>query len=193
MAASCARLAYTRLVCARLVRIHPRTAQLQGSRTLHSGDGDARAVTAKAISFCPPVDSKYDWIGPPDRYSNLRPIKYFAPADESRLERKLRELRQETQEWNQKFWENQNLTFLKEKEEFIISKLDALGLGLRDEEGRKRTLDAEVMAEFYKNFLSKNFSQHVQYNREWYKRNFTITFLMGKVTLQRALKKIRGN
>ncbi|CAJ0926249.1 unnamed protein product [Ranitomeya imitator] len=208
-----------------------------------------------ATSFCPPVDSKYDWIGPPDRYSNLRPIKYFVPTDESPLERKLRELRQETEDWNQKFWANQNLTFLKEKEEFIISKLHALGLGQRDEKGRKRTLDAEVMAYFYKDFLGKNFNKHSQYNRylyppnhcrtavlsekrydqtvclhvetqtlptthtayretkkkeelrhrrpgrrdsariartrEWYKRNFTITFLMGQVTLQRALKKIR--
>lgn len=67
----------------------------------------------QAITFCPPAQSKNDWIGPPDRYSNLRPIKYFIPNDESDLERKLRELRQETQEWNQRFWENQNLSFFK--------------------------------------------------------------------------------
>ncbi|XP_073426206.1 cytochrome c oxidase assembly factor 8 [Dendrobates tinctorius] len=177
--------------CVRVPLLRPHPAQLLFSRTLRSGDADTRAITAKAISFCPPVDSKYDWIGPPDRYSNLRPIKYFVPADESPLERKLRDLRQETENWNQRFWANQNLTFLKEKEEFIISNLHALGLGQRDEEGRKRTLDAEVMAYFYKDFLSKNFTKHSQYNREWYKRNFTITFLMAQVTLQRALKKIR--
>ncbi|XP_040267648.1 cytochrome c oxidase assembly factor 8 [Bufo bufo] len=176
--------------CARLTRLRPRPVRLLSSRTRHSESSDTRAGAAKAISFCPPVDSKYDWIGPPDRYSNIRPIKYFVPADESPLERKLRELRQETQDWNQKFWANQNLTFIREKEEFIILKLRALGLGQRDEEGRKRTLDAEVMADFYKNFLGKNFSKHAQYNREWYKRNFTITFLMGQVALQRALKKI---
>lgn len=176
--------------CARLTRLRPHTLQRLFYRTRHSGDSDVVAGTAKAISFCPPVDSKYDWIGPPDRYSNLRPIKYFVPADESPSERKLRELRQETEDWNQKFWAHQNLTFLKEKEEFIISKFHSLGLGQRDEEGRKRTLDAEVMSGFYKDFLSKNFAKHAQYNREWYKRNFTITFLMGQVTLRRALKKI---
>ncbi|KAM3918577.1 cytochrome c oxidase assembly factor 8 [Leptodactylus fuscus] len=176
--------------CVRMTRLRPQTVQLLLSRTRHSGDSDPRAASAKVISFCPPVDSKYDWIGPPDRYSNLRPIKYFVPADESPLEKKLRELRQETQDWNQRFWAVQNVTFIKEKEEFIISKLNALGLGQRDEEGRKRTLDAEVMADFYKAFLSKNFVRHAQYNREWYKRNFMITFLMGQVTLQRTLKKI---
>ncbi|XP_068110445.1 cytochrome c oxidase assembly factor 8 isoform X2 [Hyperolius riggenbachi] len=144
----------------------------------------------QAISFCPPADSKHDWVGPPDRSSNLRPIKYFIPVDESHLERRLRELRQETQEWNHTFWANQNQTFTTEKEEFIRSKLSSLGLGLRDEEGRKRKLDAEVMADFYKDFLSKNFERHACYNREWYKRNFTITVLMGKVRLQRLLKKI---
>ncbi|KAG9481201.1 hypothetical protein GDO78_010444 [Eleutherodactylus coqui] len=57
--------------------------------------------------------------------------------------------------------------------------------------GHKRTLDAEVMADFYKDFLSKNYAKHAQYNREWYKKNFKITFLMGQVTLQRALKKLK--
>ncbi|KAG8449294.1 hypothetical protein GDO86_016088 [Hymenochirus boettgeri] len=85
---------------------------------------------------------------------------------ESVLERKLRELRQDTQDWNQRFWANQNLTFTKDKEEFIISKLKSLGLGERDEEGRKRTLNAEEMADFYKDFLAKNFEKHSQYNRE---------------------------
>ncbi|XP_053331221.1 cytochrome c oxidase assembly factor 8 [Spea bombifrons] len=145
---------------------------------------------AKTISFCPPADSKNDWIGPPDRHSNLRPVRYFIPKDESKLERKLRALREETQAWNQRFWANQNLTFHQEKEEFIIERLNSLGLGERDEEGRKRTLNAEEMATFYRDFLSKNFERHARYNREWYKRNFTITFLMGKVTLLRAWKKL---
>ncbi|XP_066464218.1 cytochrome c oxidase assembly factor 8 isoform X2 [Eleutherodactylus coqui] len=170
--------------CSRVTGLRPHSVQLLFSRFGHSG-------TAKVVSFCPPVDSKYDWVGPPDRCSNLRPIKYFIPVDESPLERKLRELRQETQDWNQKFWAKQNLTFIKDKEEFIISKFHALGLGQRDEEGHKRTLDAEVMADFYKDFLSKNYAKHAQYNREWYKKNFKITFLMGQVTLQRALKKLK--
>ncbi|XP_069807285.1 cytochrome c oxidase assembly factor 8 isoform X2 [Dendropsophus ebraccatus] len=152
--------------CVRVTLLRPHPAQLLFCRTQHSADSDTRAGTAKAISFCPPVDSKNDWVGPPDRYSNLRPIRFFVPADESPLERRLRQLRQETQDWNQKFWANQNVTFIKEKEEFIISRLCALGLGQRDEEGRKRTLDAEVMADFYKDFLSKNFAKHAQYNSE---------------------------
>lgn len=47
------------------------------------------------------------------------------------------------------------------------------------------------MADFYKEFLSKNFQKHMYYNRDWYKRNFAITFFMGKVALERIWNKLR--
>ncbi|KAM4662250.1 cytochrome c oxidase assembly factor 8 [Discoglossus pictus] len=157
-------------------------------RSQHTDSRPDMARTQTA-SFTPPPDSQHDWIGPPDRLSNLRPIKYFISKFESQLEKKLRELRQETEDWNHRFWAYQNVTFIKEKEEFIHSRLKALGLEERDADGRKRTLNAEEMADFYRDFLSKNYEKHAQYNRAWYKRNFAITFLMGQVSLQRAWKK----
>ncbi|XP_064149127.1 cytochrome c oxidase assembly factor 8 isoform X3 [Loxodonta africana] len=149
------------------------------------------AAPSRVSRFCPPKNSCHDWIGPPDKYSNLRPVQFYIPEDESPLEQKLRELRQETQEWNQQFWANQNVTFSKEKEEFIHSRLKAKGLGLRTESGQKATLNAEEMADFYKEFLSKNFQKHMYYNRDWYRRNFAITFFMGKVALERIWKRLR--
>ncbi|XP_024897774.1 apoptogenic protein 1, mitochondrial isoform X3 [Pteropus alecto] len=125
----------------------------------------SESSTPQLSGFCPPRKSRHDWIGPPDKHSNLRPVHFYIPEDESPSERKLRELRQETQEWNQQFWANQNVTFLKEKEEFIHSRLKAKGLGLRAESGQKATLNAEEMADFYKEFLSKNFQKHMDYNR----------------------------
>eukprot|EP00070_Physeter_catodon_P023941 XP_023986781.2 LOW QUALITY PROTEIN: apoptogenic protein 1, mitochondrial [Physeter catodon] len=154
--------------------------------------GERRDAAPSRVSrFCPPRKSCHDWIGPPDKYSNLRPVHFYIPENESPLEQKLRELRQETQEWNQQFWANQNLTFLKEKEKFIDSRLKAKGLELRAESGQKATLNAEEMADFYKEFLSKNFQKHMYYNRDWYKRNFAITFFMGKVALERIWNKLR--
>ncbi|XP_045864257.1 cytochrome c oxidase assembly factor 8 isoform X2 [Meles meles] len=153
---------------------------------------ERRDVASGRVSgFCPPRKSCHDWIGPPDKQSNLRPIHFYVPEDESPLELKLRQLRQETQEWNQQFWANQNLTFRKEKEEFIRSRLKAKGLEPRAGSGQKATLDAEEMADFYKEFLSKNFLKHMYYNRDWYKRNFAITFCMGKVALERVWNKLR--
>ncbi|XP_076984557.1 cytochrome c oxidase assembly factor 8 [Tamandua tetradactyla] len=148
------------------------------------------AAPSRVSRFCPPKNSSHDWIGPPDKYSNLRPVQFHIPENESPLEQKLRELRRETQEWNQQFWANQNLTFSKEKEEFIHSRLKAKGLGLRAETGQKVTLNAEEMADFYKEFLNKNFQKHMYYNRDWYKRNFAITFFMGKVALERVWKRL---
>ncbi|KAM5273695.1 cytochrome c oxidase assembly factor 8 [Ctenodactylus gundi] len=163
------------------------------SRLLAAERGAERkdAAPRPVSGFCPPRKSCHDWIGPPDKHSNLRPVHFYIPENESPLEQKLRKLRQETQEWNQQFWANQNLTFNKEKEEFIHSRLKAKGLRRGSETGQKATLNAEEMADFYKEFLSKNFQKHMYYNRDWYKRNFAITFFMGKVALERIWNRLR--
>uniref|UniRef100_A0A8C5JBH9 Cytochrome c oxidase assembly factor 8 n=1 Tax=Junco hyemalis TaxID=40217 RepID=A0A8C5JBH9_JUNHY len=144
------------------------------------------------LGFRPPPHSHSDWIGPPDKHSNLRPVIFYVPPEESALERRLREARQEAQASNQRFWARHNRAFRQEKEEFIYSRLKAKGLEMRDESGQKATLSAEEMADFYKDFLSKNLKKHLQYNRDWYKHNFRITFLMGQVALMRALRWLRG-
>ncbi|KAG9336597.1 hypothetical protein JZ751_002944 [Albula glossodonta] len=127
----------------------------------------SHSLPSQRSSFVPVASSKRDWIGPPDRLSNLRPIIYHIPENESPLERRLRHLRQETEDWNHQFWSNQNITF------------------------SKRTLNSEDMAVFYKDFLDKNCTKHANYNKEWYKRNFTITLLMGRVALHKAWRRLR--
>ncbi|XP_006889954.1 PREDICTED: apoptogenic protein 1, mitochondrial-like [Elephantulus edwardii] len=82
-------------------------------RTPGHGAEHRDATPSQVSRFCPPRTSRHDWIGPPDKYSNLRPIQFYVPQDESALKQQLRELRLETQEWNQKFWADQNLTFRK--------------------------------------------------------------------------------
>lgn len=54
-----------------------------------------------------------DYIGPPDKLSNLRPVIRHAPVDETPVERKLRLKRIEVEEWNQQFWSNHNQKFFK--------------------------------------------------------------------------------
>ncbi|XP_016154248.1 PREDICTED: apoptogenic protein 1, mitochondrial isoform X2 [Ficedula albicollis] len=134
------------------------------SRWSRSAD-NAGVRVPQGPAFRPPAHSRSDWIGPPDQHSNLRPIIFYAPPDESALERRLREARQEAQASNQRFWARHNRAFRQEKEEFIYSRLKAKGLEMRDESGQKATLNAEEMADFYKDFLSKNFKKHLQYNR----------------------------
>uniref|UniRef100_A0A8C3TUC7 Cytochrome c oxidase assembly factor 8 n=1 Tax=Catharus ustulatus TaxID=91951 RepID=A0A8C3TUC7_CATUS len=137
------------------------SASSSGGRAAERGERPDSA----GLGFRPPAHSHSDWIGPPDKHSNLRPIIFYVPPDESALERRLREARQEAQASNQRFWARHNRAFRQEKEEFIYSRLKAKGLELRDESGQKATLNAEEMADFYKDFLSKNFKKHLQYNR----------------------------
>ncbi|KAM9014257.1 kinesin light chain 1 isoform 4-T4 [Ara ararauna] len=128
------------------------------------------------LGFSPPAHSRNDWIGPPDKHSNLRPVIFYVPPEESPLERRLREARQEAQACDQRFWAQHNRAFRQEKEEFIYSRLKAKGLEMRDETGQKATLNAEEMADFYKDFLSKNFRKHMQYNR-MYENMSTMVYL----------------
>ncbi|KAL7877697.1 hypothetical protein SRHO_G00043400 [Serrasalmus rhombeus] len=158
----------------------------------HCARPAAQNDPAEKTKFNPGPTTKYDWIGPPDRLSNLRPIIYHIPENETPLERKLRHLRQETEDWNHEFWTHQNVTFSKEKEEYVHSQLKAKGLTERDERGRKRTLNSEEMAVFYKHFLDKNCIKHASYNREWYQRNFTITLLMARVALHNVWRTLTG-
>lgn len=169
---------------------HFRRAFALGAPRLAAQRGPERgeAAPGRASGFCPPRKSRHDWIGPPDKYSNLRPVHFHIPDDESPLERRLRQLRQETQEWNQRFWAHQNLTFQREKEEFVRSRLKARGPGTQS--GHRASLSAEEMADFYKDFLRRNFRRHVLYNRDWYRRNLAITFFMGRVALQRAWRRL---
>ncbi|XP_076604315.1 cytochrome c oxidase assembly factor 8 [Chaetodon auriga] len=147
--------------------------------------------TPKRSLFRPAPSSTHDWIGPPNPLSNLRPIVYRVPESETELEKRLRQLRQETEDWNHEFWTKQNITFSKEKHAFIVSHLSAKGLTVRDEQGRRRSLSSEEMAVFYKSFLDKNRKRHANYNKEWYRRNFTITLLMARVALSNVWRTVR--
>lgn len=151
----------------------------------------SRRPQPKRSAVRPAPSTTHDWIGPPHPLSNLRPVVYRVPQEESELERRLRQLRQETEDWNHDFWTEQNISFSKEKEEFIIVQLQSQGLTLVDDNGRRRNLTSEQMAVFYKTFLDKNRTRHASYNREWYRRNFSITLLMARVSLNNMWKSVR--
>nr|XP_046267877.1 cytochrome c oxidase assembly factor 8 isoform X2 [Scatophagus argus] len=170
--------------------LRPHRLSAAGSRLCSSRQAAQNDKTPKRSTSRPVASSTHDWIGPPNPLSNLRPIVYHIPEKETELEKHLRHLRQETEDWNHDFWTRQNITFCKEKEDFIVSQLKAKGLTARDEQGRRRSLNSEEMAMFYKSFLDKNRIRHANYNKEWYRRNFTITLLMARVALNNMWKTV---
>ncbi|XP_044271601.1 COA8 family protein CG14806, mitochondrial [Tribolium madens] len=123
-----------------------------------------------------------DLIGPPDPLSNLRPIIRKCLRDETPLQRQLRQMQDATQAWNQEFWAKHNTNFIKKRQEFVK---------LGQSTGETRQLTAEEMSGFYKSFLDQNWETHLNYNLEWYKRNFALLFLAFRVSLEKNLAKFR--
>ena len=60
----------------------------------------------------PPPWPPNDWIGPVDKRSNLRKIRFAEPEDETDMECAYRNRREETYEWNHRFWAKQNQKFI---------------------------------------------------------------------------------
>uniref|UniRef100_A0A3Q3J9C4 Cytochrome c oxidase assembly factor 8 n=1 Tax=Monopterus albus TaxID=43700 RepID=A0A3Q3J9C4_MONAL len=115
--------------------LRPHSLSAVSSRFCSSKQATQQDKIAQKSTFRPAASSTHDWVGPPNPLSNLPLIIYHVPENESELEKRLRHLRQETEDWNHDFWTKQNLSFSKEKDAFIISQLEAKGLTLRDEQG----------------------------------------------------------
>uniref|UniRef100_A0A1I8N0R6 Uncharacterized protein n=1 Tax=Musca domestica TaxID=7370 RepID=A0A1I8N0R6_MUSDO len=97
---------------------------------------------------------QHDYIGPPDKDSNIRPFVRCVHPNETYTEKKLRLKRIEVEEWNHSFWARHNKRFYEEKQDFIQAHNLA---GIQD-------ISADKMSEFYKSFLDKNRKLHVLYN-----------------------------
>ncbi|XP_055912484.1 COA8 family protein CG14806, mitochondrial [Eupeodes corollae] len=123
-----------------------------------------------------------DYIGPPDKESNLRPYVRCIPKNETPLATELRLKQIEVEKWNQDFWAKHNKRFYDEKEDFIRLHKEA---GIDE-------LSADKMSEFYKAFLDKNKKMHVYYNISWYLKNFDLLVLSGQVNVQKLFRKLRN-
>ncbi|KAL4237393.1 Apoptogenic protein 1 [Mactra antiquata] len=136
-----------------------------------------------------PQNVKCDWIGPPDKLSNIRQIKFFVPECESLVEKQFREKRQSAQEFHHAFWSEHNKEFFTLKEKFTQEKLAEKKL--ENPDATVKSLTPEEMSEFYKQFLDDNRKNHMQYNREWYKQNFQMLLSAFKVFLYRLSSSVR--
>ncbi|KAK9880096.1 hypothetical protein WA026_008611 [Henosepilachna vigintioctopunctata] len=131
------------------------------------------------------LPEEVDLIGPPDPISNLRPIIRRRFVSETKLQEELRQKQDATHQWNQKFWSIHNTKFIKEKQKFIDDQQKA--------GQEKHQLTAEEMSEFYKRFLDENWKIHMDYNFQWYKKNFTLLFLALRVSIEKNVGKIFRN
>ncbi|XP_053206801.1 cytochrome c oxidase assembly factor 8-like [Panonychus citri] len=110
-------------------------------------------------------DKSYVSSAHPKSHINL--IANAVPQDESDSEKNYRKLFEENQLWNHNYWQDNNTRFLKEKAEFIEKQ--------RLQQGDDSiAFSQEDLIPFYKEFLDKNYNKHIEYNREWYRRQFKL-------------------
>ncbi len=142
--------------------------------------------------------SRHDLIGPADKISNLRRFRYYIPADESKLERDYRLLREKINEFNHHYWTQQNLKFLEARKIFIekyrieqkfLRKNSKLNCELSKENQVDDEPDSVKMNEFYKKFLDDNYYLHYEYNTKWLKYNFSLLIPAVKVYFYRLMKR----
>ncbi|KAM3717076.1 putative COA8 family protein [Dirofilaria immitis] len=123
------------------------------------------------------LDKRFDWVGPPDDISKIRPVRLRRLTNETKQERKYREAREALNQWSSQFWARHNILFEKKKAEFVDQKRKSLG--------RLEHSSAVDMSEFYKKFLDEQYNSLTNYNREWYYRNIRLFWPAFKVQVIR--------
>ncbi|CAJ0950004.1 unnamed protein product, partial [Mesorhabditis belari] len=128
------------------------------------------------------LDRRFDWVGPSDRISKIRPIKLRRVDNETKLETEYREEREKLNRWCSAFWAQQNTIFDREKAKFVEKKAEI---------GRIEQISASDLSAFYKTFLDTRHNALMDFNREWYKRNLGLIWPALRVNLIRLTRVLR--
>lgn len=151
------------------------------TRSEHKTNNSNDALKVKLFD----ENGNHTWVGPPDPSSNLR-LKVFPTSEHlTQEETQFYKKSKEIQEWNQEYWASHNKDFEQSKKMYIEKKTNEKNLDPHS------NLSTEEMAEFYKEFLNKNYSKHILYNGQWYKKNFELLYLSAKAQLSKVRKFIK--
>ncbi|CAH0381698.1 unnamed protein product [Bemisia tabaci] len=132
---------------------------------------------AKELKNTPREDNRtggHDMVGEPNPLTNLRPLKFHIPENETEIERRYRLKREEVQQWNDRFWARHNTRFFEEKEKYVESMKQSKA---KDSKESNQNVTADEMSSFYAQFLNDNWNRHLLYNFEWYKKNISLVIL----------------
>lgn len=126
------------------------------------------------------MSQSHHWVETSDDGSNMRRIMFAQPKKPNAFHEELEKKREETFQWNHKFWKKHNTDFFKQKKNFSLKTSE------KDMESKSENDISDEMSVFYKDFLDRNYELHMNYNRQWYKRNFGLLVL----SLQASMKNI---
>lgn len=106
-------------------------------------------------------------VSKPQMISRLRYVNIVKRCDETQEERDYRIQYDTLQDWNNKYWEENNDLFDREKKEYMKVNF---GSSLTSEEA----LSHDQLAPFYRSFLERNREKHVTYNKVWYRNHLAL-------------------
>ncbi|KAJ2555850.1 hypothetical protein EV175_002170 [Coemansia sp. RSA 1933] len=104
-------------------------------------------------------------VGPPHPISNIRPIAFYIPSDETAAEQKYRELREHAVARDHEFWLDNNTRFEQGKADFERHTTETKGACTLDD-----------LSEYFKQYQVDSFDRHLQYNRYVWKRNLAMVW-----------------
>ncbi|KAJ2053303.1 hypothetical protein GGI03_007101 [Coemansia sp. RSA 2337] len=102
-------------------------------------------------------------VGPPHPVSNIRPVKFYIPVDETPQERNYRELREDGLRRDHEFWLDNNRRFELGKEEFERAVV-----------GRAGGCTVDDLSVYYKQYQVDSYERHLKYNRYVWRRNLAL-------------------
>ncbi|KAJ1895642.1 hypothetical protein LPJ81_004919, partial [Coemansia sp. IMI 209127] len=104
-------------------------------------------------------------VGPPHPISNIRPIRFYIPSDETLIERKYRELREHAVARDHEFWLDNNMRFEQGKTDFERHTVVTKGACTLDD-----------LSDYFKQYQVDSFDRHLEYNRYVWKRNLAMVW-----------------
>ncbi|KAF9334993.1 hypothetical protein BGZ91_010653 [Linnemannia elongata] len=132
--------------------------------------------TKKRESLDPAQNRDKFLVGNPHPVSNLRPVLYPIPANESKEDRLFRERCERVDAFNQNFWVNNNAMFNKAKAEFEEK--------VRATNGNQPVTTDELSV-FYKDFLDKAYDRQLNYNKQWWIENIGLLLPAAKAAVRK--------
>ncbi|KAF9115859.1 hypothetical protein BGX27_006100 [Mortierella sp. AM989] len=145
------------------------------SATVES-ESSSGSPAKKRESLDPALNREKFLVGNPHPVSNLRPVKYPVPEDESFEDRAFRERRERVDAFNQNFWVNNNNMFNKAKAEYEDM--------IRAQNGNQ-PVTTEELSVFYKDFLDMAYDRQMRYNRQWWVENIGLLLPAAKAAVRK--------
>ncbi|KAJ2397648.1 hypothetical protein GGI23_003458, partial [Coemansia sp. RSA 2559] len=130
------------------------------SRQIHSNSKSKVVIDTSRVGSLLPGQIL---VGPPHPISNIRPIKFYIPSDETSIERKYRELREHAVARDHEFWLDNNMRFEQGKADFERHTVVTKGACTLDD-----------LSDYFKQYQVDSFDRHLEYNRYVWKRNLAM-------------------